>query len=130
MHVKVETKIDTLKLGVAYSSDSLLNEVVKILTQIKNQQQEVIYNISTKELELLRSDKQIMDQIRNMVSLLEQEELKNSFNQTEEAKEVVKSSTNLLIALGAAAFLMVLVFTLIIFRDITNANFIEANFLA
>ncbi|HNS30830.1 MAG TPA: ATP-binding protein [Tenuifilaceae bacterium] len=129
LHVKAETKIDTLKLGVAYSSDSLLNEVVKILTQIKHQQQEVIYNISTKELELLRSDKQIMDQIRNMVSLLEQEELKNSFNQTEEAKEVVKSSTNLLIALGAAAFLMVLVFTLIIFRDITNANFYRSQLL-
>ncbi len=129
LHVKVETKVDTLKLGVASSSDSLLNEVVRILTSIKDQQQEVIYNISAKELELLRSDKQIMDQIRTMVSLLEQEELQNSFRLAEEAKEVVNSSTNSLFILGGAAIFMVILFTIIIFRDVTNANYYRGKLL-
>ncbi len=129
LHVKVETKVDTLKLGVASSSDSILNEVVRILTSIKDQQQEAIYNISAKELELLRSDKQIMDQIRTMVSLLEQEELQYSFRLAEEAKEVVNDSTNSLLILGGAAFFMVILFTIIIFRDVTNANYYRSKLL-
>jgi hypothetical protein len=128
--VEVETKVDTLKIGVVSLSDSLLTEVVKILTSIKDQQQEAFYNVSSKELELLRSDKQIMDQIRTIVSLLEKEELLNSFKRAEEIREVVKNSTESLLILGGTAFFLVLLFTVLIFRDISNANFYRNQLLA
>ncbi len=127
--VEVETKVDTLKRAVTASSDSLLNEVVKILNIIKLQQQEAIYNVSAKELEILQSDKQIMDQIRTIVSLLEKEELLNSYNLARDAREVVKRSTTSLLALGGAALFMVLLFTFLIFRDISTSNYFRNKLL-
>jgi signal transduction histidine kinase/DNA-binding response OmpR family regulator len=121
--VDVETQIDTLKRAVMSPSDSLLNEVVRILTEIQTQQEMTLYNISEKELELLRSDKEIMDQIRTIVSLLEREELMNSIELAQEVDLAVKNSTQLLLILGGAAFVMFILFTALIFRDVSRATF-------
>lgn len=121
--VEVETQIDTLERSVMSPSDSLLNEVVKILTEIQTQQEMSLYNIGEKELELLRSDKEIMDQIRTIVSLLEREELMNSLKMAEDVDLAVESSTQLLLVLGGMAFIMFVLFTALIFRDVSKANF-------
>jgi len=121
--VEVETQIDTLERSVMSPSDSLLNQVVKILTEIQTQQEMSLYNIGEKELELLRSDKEIMDQIRTIVALLEREELMNSIRLAEEVDLAVESSTKLLLVLGAIAFVMFVLFTALIFRDVSKANF-------
>ena len=123
LFVEVETQIDTMKKSLISPSDSLLNEVVKILSMIQERQEMAMYNISEKELELLKSDKEIMDQIRTVVSLLEREELMNSYKLAEEVKEAVSRSTMMLLGLGAIAFIMVVLFTSIIFRDISKANY-------
>lgn len=121
--VEVETQIDTLEKSVMSPSDSLLNQVVQILTEIQTQQQMALYNISEKELELLRSDKEIMDQIRTIVSLLEREELMNSVEMAARVDSAVQRSTKLLLILGASAFLMFVLFTALIFRDVSRATF-------
>lgn len=121
--VEVETQIDTLSRSVISPSDSLLNEVVRILTEIQTQQEMSLFNISTKELEILRSDKEIMDQVRTVVSLLEREELMNSIQLAEDVEQTVRRSTLMLLAMGGVAFLMVIFFTWLIFRDVTKANF-------
>lgn len=123
LFVEVETQIDTMRKSLISPSDSLLNEVVRILNMIQEQQEMALYNISEKELELLKSDKEIMDQIRTVVSLLEREELMNSYRLAEEVKEAVRKSTMMLLGLGATAFFMVVLFTSIIFRDISKANY-------
>jgi signal transduction histidine kinase/CheY-like chemotaxis protein len=123
MIVEVETKIDTLKRSVMTPADSLLNEVVRILNAIQNQQEMALYKISSKELELIKSDKEIMDQIRTVVSLLEREELMNSYELAEEVKAVVSKSRVMLLGLAGAAFLLVIIFTWTIFRDLSKANF-------
>lgn len=121
--VDVETKVDTLSQAVMSPSDSLLNEVVKILTEMKSQQEMALYDIGEKELELLKSDKEIMDQIRAVVSLLEREELMNSYQKAEEINEVVSKLTQLLLILGGVALFITILFTAIIFRDLSKANY-------
>ena len=121
--VEVETQVDTLRKSVMSPSDSLLNEVVKILTAIQEQQEMAMYNIGEKELELLKSDKEIMDQIRTVLSLLEREELMNSYNMAEEVKTTVKESTIMLLGLGGFALLMTILFTWTIFRDLSKASY-------
>lgn len=128
--VDIETQVDTLRRSVLSPSDSILNEVIKILTEIQTQQEMSLYNISAKELEILKSDKEIMDQIRTVVSLLEREELMNSIQLAEEVEATVRNSTILLLTMGGAAFLMVVFFTWLIFRDITKANFYRNKLLA
>jgi signal transduction histidine kinase/ActR/RegA family two-component response regulator/HPt (histidine-containing phosphotransfer) domain-containing protein len=121
--VDVETQIDTLRKSVMSPSDSLLSEVMQILISIQEQQEMSLYNISEMELELLQSDKEIMDQIRTVVSLLEREELMNSYKIAEQVREGVSKSTTLLLILGGTAFFLVILFITLIFRDISKATF-------
>jgi len=120
--IKVETRIDTL-LRAGYVSDSIVGNVISILNQIKKEQETVNELVSQKELELLSSDKEIMDQIRIIVSLLEREELSQSYKRSNDAEEVVHKSTIIVLALGGAALIMLLLFLAVIFRDITKGNF-------
>jgi len=121
--VEVETQIDTLSRSVMSPSDSLLNEVRAILAEIQTQQEMALYDISEKELEILKSDKEIMNQIRTIVSLLEREELMNSVELAEEVELAVQKSTEFLLILGGVAFFMFILFTGLIFRDVTRATY-------
>ncbi|MDD2549329.1 MAG: ATP-binding protein [Bacteroidales bacterium] len=121
--VEVETQIDTLSRSVMSPSDSLLNEVKSILSEIQTQQEMALYDISKKELEILKSDKEIMDQIRTIVSLLEREELMNSIELAQDVEAAVEKSTKLLLILGGVAIFMFILFTTLIFRDVTRATY-------
>jgi CHASE3 domain sensor protein len=117
-NVRVETRIDTI-IRSGYVSDSIMKNVVGILTQIRSEQETARDLASIKELELLKSDKELMDQIRVIVSLLEREELSLSYKRANSAEEVVNRSTIIVLALGGAALIMLLLFVAVIFRDIT-----------
>lgn len=121
-NVKVETRVDTL-LRTGYVSDSIVGNVIDILNQLKKEQENVSELVSQKELELLSSDKEIMDQIRVIVSLLEREELSQSYKRSNDAEEVVNKSTIIVLALGGAALIMLLLLLAVIFRDISKGNF-------
>ncbi|HCT29311.1 MAG TPA: hypothetical protein DIW31_00920 [Bacteroidales bacterium] len=120
--VKVETHIDTIAHS-GYLPDSIVGKVVGLLNQIRNEQKSARDLASTKELELLKSDKELMDQIRVIVSLLEREELSLSYKRSNSAEEVVHKSTIIVLALGGAAMIMILLFLAVIFRDITKSNY-------
>lgn len=120
--VHVETHIDTL-VRSGYMPDTLVGSVVDILKQIRSEQDAVRERASLKELELLKSDKELMDQIRVIISMLEREEISQSYKRTNNAEEVVNKSTIIVLALGGAALVMLLLFLAIIFRDITKGTY-------
>lgn len=120
--VHVETHIDTIARS-GYVPDSLVGNVVGILNQIRSEQENARDLASTKELELLKSDKELMDQIRVIVSLLEREELSQSYKRANSAEEVVNKSTIIVLALGGAALILLLLFLAVIFRDITKSTY-------
>lgn len=120
--VKVETHFDTIARA-GYIPDSLVVKVMGLLHQIRTEQQNVRDLTRLKELELLKSDKALMDQIRVIVSLLEREELAFAYKRSSNAEEVVRKSTLIVLALGGAAFIMILLFIIAIFRDISKSNF-------
>lgn len=121
-NVKVETRIDTV-LRPGYIPDSIVNNVISILNLIKKEQEDVKELVSQKELELLSSDKEIMDQIRVIVSLLEREEISQSYKRSNDAEEIVYKSTIIVLALGGAALILILLFLAVIFRDITKGSY-------
>jgi len=120
--VHVETHIDTL-VRSGNMPDTLVGSVVDILNQIRSEQDAVRERASLKELELLKSDKELMDQIRVIISMLEREEISQSYKRTNNAEEVVNKSTIIVLALGGAALVMLLLFLAIIFRDITKGTY-------
>lgn len=120
--VKVETHFDTIARA-GYIPDSLVVKVMGLLHQIRTEQQSVRDLTRLKELELLKSDKVLMDQIRVIVSLLEREELALAYKRASNAEEVVRKSTLIVLGLGGAAFIMILLLIIGIFRDISKSNF-------
>jgi len=120
--IHVETRTDTL-IRLGYIPDTVVGSVVDILTQIRNEQDAVRERASSKELELLQSDKDLMDQIRVIISMLEREELSQSYKRSNNAEDVVNKSTIIVLALGGAALIMLLLFLAIIFRDITKGTY-------
>lgn len=128
MLVEVETQVDTIA-RVRSPSDSLIGDVLRVLYDIQLRQRETMRIISTKEMEILRSDRQIMDQIRNIVALLEEEELANSHSQLEATKLVVKRSTDSILLMGGIALLIMIFFIGLIFRDISRSSYYQSRLL-
>jgi signal transduction histidine kinase/DNA-binding response OmpR family regulator len=120
--INVETRVDTI-VRSGYVPDSLVGSVVDILNQVRKEQEFALELASSKELELLKSDKELMDQIRVIVSMLEREELSQTYKRSNKAEEVVHKSTIIVLALGGAALIMILLFLAVIFRDITKSTY-------
>jgi len=131
LQVEERIKIDTLRHSWV-PTDSLLRDVLGILNQIRIRQDETLIKLSTKELELLRTDLRLIDQIRAIVSLLEAEELNDNFVRAQNAQRVVGQSTILIISLGALALLISMLFVILILRAVKRSDFfrkqlVEAN---
>lgn len=122
LYVEERIKIDTLRHSWV-PTDSLLRDVIGILNEIRTQQEETISKLSAKELELLKTDLKLMDEVRSVVSMLEFEELQDATQRSESAREVVSRSTILIASLGGLAVFMTILFIIIIFRDITLSNY-------
>ncbi len=131
LQVEERIKIDTLRHSWV-PTDSLLRDVLGILNQIRIRQDETLIKLSAKELELLRTDLRLIDQIRAIVSLLEAEELNDNFVRAQNAQRVVGQSTILIISLGALALLISVLFVILILRAVKRSDFyrkqlVEAN---
>jgi signal transduction histidine kinase/CheY-like chemotaxis protein len=122
LYVEERIKIDTLRHSWV-PTDSLLRDVIGILNEIRTQQEETISKLSAKELELLKTDLKLMDEVRSVVSLLEFEELQDATQRSQNARDVVSRSTILIASLGGLAVFMTILFIIIIFRDITLSNY-------
>jgi hypothetical protein len=122
LHVEEKIRIDTLKHSWV-PTDSLLRDVLKILSQIRTKQEETISKLSAKELELLQTDLTLMDEIRSVVSMLEREELVSTYNRAESARKVVNRSTFVILSLGGIALILTIIFIVVIFRDVSRSNF-------
>ncbi len=120
--VQVETSIDTL-LKAGYVHDTVFIGVLETLNRIRAEQENYKNLISAKELELLSSDKRIMDQIRSIVSMLEREEITRSFQRASDAEDVVSRSTIIVLSLGSIALVLLILFLAVIFRDISKSTY-------
>lgn len=119
--IKVETRQDTIPLAPSIS-DSIINNLVNVLSRIRVEQREYRISLSAKELELLDKDRNVMEKIRAVIGLLEKDELSASLSQSMEIEQVVSKSIIKVLALGAITFILLMLLLAIIFRDISRSN--------
>ncbi|MGE0077564.1 MAG: ATP-binding protein [Bacteroidales bacterium] len=120
-NVKVETRHDTIPYG-SYVPDSVINGLVDILNRIRVEQRKYRVNLSEMELLLLDRDRDIMERIRSVIGALEKQELTSSLRQSLEVQNLVGKSIIKVLALGAIAFVLLILLLAIIFRDISQSN--------
>lgn len=104
------------------SADSLILSVKKVLTELERQNERFRETVSQKEEELLVNDLILNEQLRNLLAVIEQEERQISLAQAEESQVMLNDISRIIILVGAACIFIILLFLLIIVRDLSNSQ--------
>lgn len=104
------------------SADSLILSVRRVLTELERQNQRFRETVSQKEEELLVNDLILNEQLRNLLAVIEQEERQISLAQAEESQVMLNDISRIIILVGAACVFIILLFLLIIVRDVSKSQ--------
>lgn len=116
-------QLDSLsKLPV--SNDSLAMAFDKVLTDLLVKEKRLNHQLFQKEQQLLEENRIISDQLRVILSSVENEFLQNSYTKITESQAQISNTINTMAYVGAATFLILIVFASLIIRDLTsNQNY-------
>ncbi|MDX5418111.1 MAG: response regulator [Hymenobacteraceae bacterium] len=120
INVKQEYSSDTSKASTTQVAS--IAKVRNVLNSVQREVQKQEEALVAKELVLLQQDKQIMDQIRGMIYDLEKHELQQARLSSEEAKEVARKTSLVLLLVGVFGLASGIAFIVIILRDLTRSS--------
>lgn len=113
--------LDSLsKLDV--SNDSLTMAFDKALTSLLVKDTRVKYKLYRKEQLLLEENRIISDQLRGILSSVENEILKNSYAKINRSQQAMTKTIDKMAWIGGAALLILIIFAWIIIKDITTSQ--------
>ena len=102
--------------------DSLVEQVKTVLIDFEAADRRYRQSLRAGESELLSSEIEINSQLRNLLSAIEEEERQASNEQVHEARELVRETSRTIAILGAASFLVILVFLFLVIKDVTRSQ--------
>ncbi|MBC7125806.1 MAG: response regulator, partial [Bacteroidales bacterium] len=126
----VEFTYDTIP-HITYISDSIIQRLLLILDNIRNDQQNQLRLIDEKEKELLNRNRAILNQVQLIVTSIEKQEQAEAVSQALSVQEVLAKNLLVIFLLGTITFIVLVILLAIIMRDISrnttyNAQLIEA----
>lgn len=104
------------------SLDSLVNQVKTVLIDFETADREYRRTLRATEDELLASEIEINGQLRSLLSAIEEEEREASVDQVNEAQEMVRNTSLTIAILGAASFLVILIFLFLVIKDVSRSQ--------
>ncbi|HET8885017.1 MAG TPA: ATP-binding protein [Salinimicrobium sp.] len=104
------------------TSDSLVGAIKGILTELEKNNSQFLRTVVQKENELLDNDMVLNEQLRKLLSQIEQDEIKNTVNKVEASREMLAETSDIIIAAGVTSLVIILVFLTIIMKDITKSQ--------
>jgi signal transduction histidine kinase/CheY-like chemotaxis protein len=119
--VEEATHYDTI---IPYSPkpETVVNTVKDALDKIRNREEDLNQLALINENNLLHSDRAILNRVREMVASLESEELLHTSRTLARTQQIVRKSTYTVILLSGAAMLLLVVFLILILRDISRGK--------
>ena len=126
LNVTQEIKIDT---NATATPAAPLAKVRRILHNVQRESDLKKEQLQAKELALLQQDKQIMDQIRNMMYKLEHNEQERMLMNSKNAREVAKETAMVLLLIGVFGLVAGVAFIILILRDLTRSNNYKAKLI-
>lgn len=112
------TQRDSLsKLPV--SNDSLAMAFEKVLVKMQVRDENLKYQLYSKEQKLLEENRIISDQLRAILASLENEFLRNSYEKISTAQQTVSNTVKTMAWIGAATLLLLIIFAWVIIRDLS-----------
>lgn len=102
--------------------DSMANYITTIVTGIMDESIAFESRLNKKEQEILTNDLTLTVQLRQMLSYIENEELKNSFQIVKEQQSRLRNTTWQIILVGSFALITIIFFLVNILKDITKSQ--------
>src|SRR5690606_29458195 len=109
-------------IDVFNPADSVTQLLTTVIEEIKEESKVFEKQLLKKEQDILENDQTITIQIRQMLARLENEELLNSLMKVEQQQSHIQNITTKVILLGAIALIIVIVFLILILKDITKSQ--------
>lgn len=100
------------------SNDSLVLAFEKIISDVVTKENQIKNQLFKREQKLLDENRVISDQLRNVLTSVEKEILQKSYQKINESKFAISKTTKNIAWIGAVALLLVILFGLIIVRDL------------
>ena len=104
------------------SADSLIRAVRNVLSELERENRQFREVINKKENELLVNDMVLNEQLRNLLRVIESEERSSSLARVEESNIMLEEISRTIITLGVASVLIILIFLLLIVKDISRSQ--------
>ena len=114
--------LDAPNTVTSESLDSLVSQVKSVLIDFETADREYRRTLRATEDELLASEIEINGQLRSLLSAIEEEEREASVAQVNEAQEMVRNTSLTIAILGAASFLVILIFLFLVIKDVSRSQ--------
>lgn len=124
----VEFSYDTIP-HITYVSDSIIQRLLLILNNIRNDQQNQLRLIDEKEKELLNRNRAILDQVQLIVTSIEKQEQAEAVSQALLVQDVLTKNLLIIFLLGSITFIVLVILLAIIMRDISRNNTFNAQLI-
>ncbi len=111
-----------IKIDLAQNPTLEVSEVRKILLEIDKEQEKYNTQLTNRELEILASDKVIMNKLKSLVDRIQLDEKLSMEAQYVQAGINAQSSSRIILYISVAALLFGLIFMGIILNDINRSN--------
>ena len=119
-----EVSVDTIVMAQPVA-DSLVKGMRKVLREIQREERSNRRQLSRQELELLAFDQVVMEQIRRIIHLMEQEEALDTSNRIKKAQSMVDEASLIIFLISCTGLLTSFVFVTLVIRDISRSNFLK-----
>lgn len=119
---KIETRLDTSTTAI-YRPDTTIAFIKKQLIGFRQKELLINKEISRQERRLQINDQQIANDIRKLLYLIEQEELRLSSKRSQQTAALQQKLYIYSLGLGFSGLLTILIFSVLIMRDLTRSEY-------
>ncbi|MCF4100427.1 ATP-binding protein [Gillisia sp. M10.2A] len=104
------------------STQALVASVKNVLSELEKENQRFREVINKKENELLENDMVLNQQLRKLLSVIEQEERETSLQRVENSQNLLEEVSRIIIIVGVLCILIILFFLFLIVRDVSRSQ--------
>ncbi|MBX2842152.1 MAG: response regulator [Flammeovirgaceae bacterium] len=119
-----------MRLNVSPQEVLEMDNLKAILENVRIKESQDVAKLTTKELDLLRKNSEITEQIRGVLGELEEEEIFIAENEKEAAKEIVEKSYIKLAIVAIIGLLISIIFIFLLISDITKSAYFRSQLLS
>jgi signal transduction histidine kinase/FixJ family two-component response regulator len=119
--IEQSTKMDTV-IREGITPDTLVKTLQQALLNLKLREDYLQGKSENSETQLLYNDRVLLDKIREIATLLETEELKSVSGALTESSSILHKASYMSVVLGIISLLVIVIFLVLIFRDISMSR--------